>query len=244
MYNYSGVKYMVVNDLKGLYIAHRGIQVSNTIENTLPAFSLALDKKVPIELDLHILKDGNIVVFHDGNLKRLMGIDREISSYDYDELKHLTFPNTNIHIPLFQEVLDLVKGKVMIVIEIKQTKIISYQDYCSKLFSILKDYCGDFVVKSFDIRIVNWYLHNTDYITGLLITNKKKSFYNWLMNRRITISLLNPDFISVSYRILDKKMVQKFRKKKPVLVWTIDDLNKLSLVKPKADSYLIEKCYF
>lgn len=235
---------MEVNDLRGLYIAHRGIQNENTFENTIPAFSLAIDKKVPIELDLHVLKDGNIVVFHDDNLERLMGIDREISSYDYEELKKLTFPNTDIHIPLFQEVLDLVKGKVMIVIEIKRTKIISYQEYCKIVFSILKNYSGDFVVKSFDIRITNWFLKNTDYITGLLITKRKNSFYDWLMSRRITISLLKPDFISVNHIILSRKTVCEFRKTKPVLVWTIRDLDTLNNVKDKADSFLIEDFYF
>ena len=95
-----------------------------------------------------------------------------------DELKEISFPGTDIHIPLLQEVLELVKGKVMIVVEIKRTKIISYQDYCMKVFSILKDYPYDFVVKSFDIRIVNWFLRHTKYITGLLVFDPKKSFYN------------------------------------------------------------------
>ena len=50
--------FMVLEDLKGLYIAHRGIQNDDTIENTIPAFSFAISKKIPIEFDIHILKDG------------------------------------------------------------------------------------------------------------------------------------------------------------------------------------------
>ena len=235
---------MTVSDLKGLYIAHRGIQTEQVLENTIPAFSLALDKQVPIEFDIHILKDGNIVVYHDHNLHRLMGINREISSYDYEELKKLTFPNTNIHIPLFQEVLDLVKGKELLVIEIKRTKINSYREYCKKIVSILEKYSGDFVIKSFDIRIVHWFLKNTNYITGLLIANRKNSIYDFLMHRKCTLSILKPNFISVDASIVSSKMVQTFRKKRPVLVWTIRDMNTLNRVKDKADSYLIEKFYF
>ena len=78
---------MVLEDLKGLYIAHRGIQNDDTIENTIPAFSLAISKKIPIEFDIHILKDGKLVVFHDDTLKRLMGIDKRIEDYTYEELK-------------------------------------------------------------------------------------------------------------------------------------------------------------
>lgn len=233
-----------MNDLKGIYIAHRGIQNDSAIENTFPAFSLAVSKKVPIELDLHILKDGNIVVFHDSNLKRLFGIDREMSSYCYEELKELTFPNTGLHIPLFQEVLDLVGGKVLLIIEIKQTKIMSFSNYCQKIVSILKDYPYDFVVKSFDIRIVHWFLKHTSYITGLLIANRKGSFYDFLMHRKWIISCLNPDFLSVDYHIVSNSVIQYFRKQKPILVWTIRDSDILNDIKEKADSYLIEKFYF
>lgn len=235
---------MQLNDLKGLYIAHRGIQIENTIENTIPAFSLAISKKVPIELDLHILKDGNIVVFHDHNLKRLLGIDREISSYRYEELKELTFPNTKTHIPLFEDVLKLVSGKVLLVIEIKETKIMNYSGYCQKIVSVLENYPYDFVMKSFDIRIVHWFLKHTSYITGLLIANRKGSFYDFLMQKRIIISCLNPDFLSVDYHIASNSVIRDFRKKKPILVWTIRDINTLNKIKDKADSYLIEKFYF
>lgn len=238
---------MKVNDLKGLYIAHRGIHTGNIIENTIPAFSFALEKKVPIELDIHILKDGSLVVFHDENLKRLVGIDRNISDYTYDELKKITFPDTNIHIPLFEDVLDLISGKVLLVVEIKKSNIINYKKYCDKVISILKKYQYDFVVKSFDIRIVSYFLKKTSYITGLLIANPKRdkgTFYDVLMNKKITLSILKPYFISVDYHIVDKRFVQLFRKKGPVLVWTVCNLKILDRVKDKTDSYLIEKCYF
>ena len=235
---------MQLSDLNGLYIAHRGIQIENTIENTIPAFSLAIEKKVPIELDLHILRDGNIVVFHDHNLERLFGIDREISSYSYEELKKLTFSNTKIHIPLFEDVLKLISGKVLLVIEVKVTRIMRYSNYCKRVVSILKNYPYDFVVKSFDIRIVHWFLKHTSYITGLLIANRKGSFYDLLMHRRIIISWLNPNFLSVDYHIVSNSVIQNFRKEKPVLVWTIRDMNTLDRIRDQADSYLIEKFYF
>lgn len=233
---------MKLNDLKGLYIAHRGIQTNNTFENTLPAFSLALLKNVPIEFDLHLLKDGNVVVFHDDNLKRLTGIDRNISSYSYEELNKITFTN-DTHIPLFKDVLDLVDGKVLLVIEIK-TNGKFYKNYCKMIVSILKNYPYDFVIKSFDIRIVNWFLHHTNYISGLLIAKRKKSFYDWLMIKKTIIKTLKPDFISIDYKLLSSKVVQDFRKKRPVLVWTIRDIDTLNAVSKMADSYLIEKFYF
>lgn len=234
---------MKINDLKGLYIAHRGIQTDKTIENTLPAFSLAIDKKIPIEIDLHILKDKNIVVYHDNNLKRLMNIDRKLSSYTYNELKQLTFPNTDIHIPKLEDVLNFVHGKVLLIIEIKKCDTY-YKEYCRKIVSILKKYKYDFVIKSFDIRIVKWFLKNTDYITGLLIANRKKNIYDLIIMQKITFSIIKPNFLSVDSHIIEKKIIQNYRKKKPVLVWTINNLDTLNKVKDKADSFLIEKFYF
>lgn len=235
---------MRLNDLKGLYMAHRGIQNENTIENTFPAFSLAISKKVPIEFDLHILKDGAIVVFHDDNLKRLFGIDRNIEDYNYNELKKVFFPNTNIHIPLFTEVLELVNGKVPIIIEIKRSFKSNYCDYCKKITKILDNYKYDFVVKSFDIRIVYWFLHNTSYITGLLIARRKKSFYDLLMRQKILLKYLKPDFLSVDYHLLDYSSIKHYRVEKPVLAWTINNFEILDKIIDKADSYLIEKFYF
>lgn len=235
---------MNISDLNNLYIAHRGIQKDNTIENTIPAFSLAISKKVPIEFDLHILKDGAIVVFHDDNLKRLIGIDKNIEDYSYNELKEITFPSTNIHIPLFTEVLKLVDGKVLIIIEIKRSFKTNYCNYCKKISKILDDYKCDFMIKSFDIRIVYWFLHNTSYTTGLLIANRKKSFYDLLMRQSILLWCLKPDFLSVDYHILDCYAIKRYRLEKPVLTWTINNYEIMNKVKSKADGYLIEKFYF
>lgn len=232
---------MEVKDLKGLFIAHRGIHNDQIIENTIPAFSYAISKKIPIELDINILKDGNIVVYHDDDLKRLMGINRRLDSYCYSELEKLVFPNTNVHIPLFSDVLKLVSGKVLLVIEIKKTDIASYPKYCKKILQLLKNYTGDFVIKSFDIRIVSWFLKNTDYITGLLMIKRKNSIYDFIINQKITLSILRPDFISVDCHIIGNKLIQDFRQHHPVLVWTVKSQSILEQVKDKADSFLIDK---
>lgn len=232
-----------VNCLKGHMVAHRGIYGNRVVENTLDAFSLALSQEVPIELDLRILHDGNIVVFHDDNLKRLLGIDRDIFSYDYSELKKLRFPDTDAYIPLFQEVLDLVQGKVFLVIEIKRVKEVHYSNYLSSIVSILKKYSHNFVIQAFDIRIVHWFLKNTDYIVGLLIANRKNSFYDWIMRRQVIISILKPDFISVDYSIANTKVVQWFRKKGPVLLWTIKTREILDDVERFGDSYVVENLF-
>lgn len=42
-----------------------------------------------LEVDCHLTKDGKVVVFHDSNLLRLTGIDKDISALSYHELPTL-----------------------------------------------------------------------------------------------------------------------------------------------------------
>lgn len=50
--------------LNNVFFAHRGIHNNIDIpENSIIAFKLALNKNIPIELDVQLLKDDNIVVF-------------------------------------------------------------------------------------------------------------------------------------------------------------------------------------
>ena len=54
-------------------LAHRG-DSKRFPENTMPAFRSALQMKVDvIETDVHITKDGVVVIWHDDDLSRLCG---------------------------------------------------------------------------------------------------------------------------------------------------------------------------
>ena len=55
-------------------------------------------KKYIIELDVHLTKDNIVVVFHDNNLKRLTGINKNIKDLTYDEIKNI------IDVPTLNEV--------------------------------------------------------------------------------------------------------------------------------------------
>ncbi|TIC92478.1 Phosphatidylglycerol phospholipase C [Colletotrichum higginsianum] len=70
-------------------IAHRGFKALYP-ENTLLAFRGALDAGAhALETDLHLTRDGVVVLSHDGNLKRCFGVDRRISECDWDYLRTL-----------------------------------------------------------------------------------------------------------------------------------------------------------
>jgi len=82
--------------------AHRGASTLAK-ENTLEAFQLALDKGVDgLELDVHLSKDGEVMVFHDLMLNRMTGQSGCICDYTLEELKQPDFS-----IPTLREVYQM-----------------------------------------------------------------------------------------------------------------------------------------
>lgn len=99
-------------------IGHRGAK-GYVIENTLESFQKAIELNVDaIELDVHICKSGEIIVFHDFTLERLTNGFGEISKMTLEELNQLKIREKH-KIPTLEEVLNLIDKKCNINIELK-----------------------------------------------------------------------------------------------------------------------------
>ena len=84
--------------LKKYRYAHRGYHDKPVIpENSLPAFRRAIERGFGAELDVHLLKDGTLAVFHDSNLRRCANVEGEIEDLTLDELKQVA-ALTHLHI--------------------------------------------------------------------------------------------------------------------------------------------------
>ena len=217
-------------------IAHRGIHNEAIPENSMKAFSLALKKNIPIEFDVHILKDKNIVVFHDDNLKRMTNKDKFIKECTYEEIKDLKLKNTDEKIPLLKDVLKLVDGKVLLDIELKMD--VTDHSLEDGLIEILKDYNGEVILKSFDYRKVKYLKKHTNYKIGLLI--KRISGFKDFIIRNINFNILiKPDFLACNKNMLDCKSVKTF--KKDIYIWTIKNKDELKIY--KSDYYISENIF-
>ena len=149
-----------VNFLRKKLIAHRGLfdKNNNIPENSIIAFEQAIKYGYSIELDVHLLNDGKIVVFHDDNLKRMTGIDKKVKDCNYDEIKKLKLDNTDCEIPLFEDVLKLVDKKVPILIEIKNDRKTGETE--RELIKLLKNYKGEYAIQSFNPFSLIWFKKN------------------------------------------------------------------------------------
>ncbi len=132
--------------------AHRGLHDAEKPENTIPAFRAAVEAGYGIELDIQLSKDGKVVVFHDDTFTRLCGDDRRIEDTNYKSMKKLRIAKSAYTLPLFTEVLEVVGGKVPLIVEFKHRKDI--EPLCDAAIGILDKYKGDFCVESFDPRIM------------------------------------------------------------------------------------------
>lgn len=143
-----------------LRVAHRG-GAGLAPENTLAAFRQGLAfKPDAVELDLHMSRDGALVVAHDPDLKRATGKAVDIHELTLEQLRELnaaaTYQDKTIEpqrIPTLQEVLELVRGQASVQIEIKvRANKTRYAGIEAKVVEAVRHYdmIDDVVVISFD----------------------------------------------------------------------------------------------
>ncbi len=202
-------------------IAHRGVFDNKKVpENSLLSFQKALEKNYSIELDVQLTSDNQLVVFHDSTLERMTGINKELQDCSYNEIKKLHLLSTKEKIPTFQEVLDLTKDKVLLDIEIKDTKKI--EEVCSILISELEGY-HHYIIKSFNPRIVRYLKkHYPSIEVGYLIDFRyPKKWMKFFLPSRLMIKYSKADFLAIHKRLLNTSKFQSLKKKYPLFLWTI-----------------------
>lgn len=233
-----------LNFLKQNLIAHRGMHCieKGIPENSIEAFKQAIKNNYIIELDIHILKDNSIVVFHDDNLNRMTGVNKELKNVTYKEIKDLKLLNTNNYIPLLSDVLKLINGKVPVIIEFKYDVKTGRLE--EKAMEILKEYKGKYAVKSFNVLSVYWFKRNfPKVIRGQLVSKLEKdtNILRKLLWENMLFNLFTkPDFISYDINGLPNKTVEKYRKEKIILGWTIKNKEDMEKAKKYCDNYICE----
>lgn len=189
---------------KGTYFSHRGLFDNDTDhpENTLKAFKNAVDHGFGIELDTQLTKDKKVVVVHDESLLRNCGIDKTVQECTYEELKNYKIFKSDETIPLFEDVLKVIDGKVPLIVEVKVGT--DYLDTTVKGQEILDKYSGPYVVESFNPNVPRWYRKNRkDVIRGQLAYNSihdhnnKFPFYvKFCLSNTLFNIISRPDFVA------------------------------------------------
>ncbi len=231
--------------LNGLLIAHRGLhQNENGIpENSLKAFKAAIENGFAIENDIHITKDGKIVVFHDDSLKRMCGVDKIIEDLTLEEIKKYPLLNSNEYIPTLKECLALIDGKVPLLVEFKCRSLISCTELCEKANEILSDYKGKYFVQSFYPFVIKWYRKNRpDILRGQLAEAfKGEELHKRALGNMLLNFISRPDFISYRHNHKNKFMFRLSKKLGGFPVgWTFTSQEEIDASKSDFKAFIFE----
>lgn len=212
---------------KNLDYAHRGLHGGGRAENSLSAFKAAADAGFAIELDVRLSSDGVLMVFHDDTLDRMTEVTGRVDSVTAKELSALTLGGTEDTIPTFAEVLELVGGRVPILVEIKEDA----GKYCvtEKTVEALKAYKGEFLIESFNpLALARVKKLMPDAVRGILSESflKEKKYRSptyFLLQNLLLNFLCKPDFVAFNHEHSKNCALRLVRRifRVPTLAWTV-----------------------
>ena len=215
--------------------AHRGFHGPGIPENSMAAFRAALDLGAGIECDVRLSGDGEVVIFHDHDLRRLCASALAVESTTAKILVSQRLYDSGEHIPTLAQLLELVAGKVPLLIELKcrggnATRI------AAAVADRIADYAGAIGVMSFEPKAIRWFArHRPRMRRGLVISERASAFDRWRGLR-----LARPLFIAVDRVALGRPWVARARAKHWLYSWTIRTAEQRETAQVHADALIWE----
>lgn len=201
-------------------VAHRGF-TNESNENTLSSIHEAWRYDAPaVEVDIQLLKDGNIVLFHDSEIK-----GRSLSELDYSELQRLT---PEYHIPTITEALAQIPASKSIILDLKSNSQAFASALCARLTESELDF--GIIIQSPDLRVLDQIARRLSdgvsyhYLTKLErrgITGKKPTAEELIAN----VSSSKVHGVSAKgRRFIDQSFIESIQNAGLTFyVWTIND---------------------
>lgn len=231
--------------LRGWLYAHRGLHDGNVNvpENSMAAFAKALEGGYGMELDVQLTRDHQLVVHHDGNLKRVCGVDRLICETDFADLPLL--PDGS-RIPLLSEVLELVKGRAPLIVEIKRNGGAARN--AAAAWQLLKAYSGPYCVESFDPAALRYFRrHAPGIVRGQLAYGGKwipedMNYPTYVALKHLLVNVIGrPHFVAYSVPTdhVPAMWLMKHLFRLPLAGWTIRSQEVLDYARAEGYAYPI-----
>lgn len=234
-------------------IAHRGLfdAAAGRIENTRAAFQAALDADLGIECDVRPAAGGVPVVFHDDIVDRLIdgsGPVAELTAIDLEQLKYRGQDDT---ILTFTELLDLVGGRVPLLVEIKSEWDPPDHGFLFRLCRMAAYYDGPIALMSFDPAVVELVKQYAPQVPRGIISGSFEGDGWW--NDRIDASraarlrdLAEGDPATTDFYAYEVKALQSAAPRRvrelgvPLFTWTVRSQEDRALAEQFADAPIFE----
>ena len=200
-------------------IAHRGFS-GKYAENTLLAFSKAIEAGADgIETDLQLSLDGEIILFHDSNLKHLTGVDAKSESLTLKALKKL-YVNEVESIPTLDELLHLAEGKINLVLEVKYNPN-TYKQLCEILVSKIENKLDWVEVSCFEDVVLAY----VDTLNPDIKLHKLIEDSNILKDKKLEAEYDYVSYFDIDVTLRDMVLESGLMKRKKVIFWTVGKEN-------------------
>ena len=176
-------------------------------------------------------------------------MDGYVSDYTLEELQKIHLENSDQTIPTLEQVLEVVDGKVPLIIEYKMDRPLTR--VCELGNELLSSYQGTYCIESFHPFALMWYKkHRPEVMREQLSGNlaketknpKNKVIYT-LVTFLLTNILTKPDFIAYDHRYVNNisRKVCKWLGALSV-AYTIKSVERYEEVKKDFDMFIFDSC--
>lgn len=230
--------------IKDTLFAHRGLHNNkqNIPENSLLAFKRAFDKGYGIELDLHLIKDKSLIVFHDSSLMRLAKVDLKVEDNNYEDLKKIKLLQSGENIPLLSDLLEILPKGTPMLVEFKANKY--YKEMIESFIQMMESREVIFAIQSFDPRVLHYFKKKApNMLRGQIAesTKSKRTIANFFMNVFLYNVFTKPDFINYHFEDLPNKRIDKLKKKGITIIsYTVKSQKSFDFIKSRYDNCVFE----
>lgn len=207
--------------------AHRGLVGPNAPENTAAAFRRAADAGVNIELDVRMCSDG-LVIMHDGKITLPTGERRRVRDMTIKQLKSVPLAG-GARIATLDEALEAVGGRAGLIIEIKDTGVMSAIRICDALAPVLRAYKGAFCVESFNPWALRKFMNRMPDVPRGQLTASFASARSqcgaaagWIFSNLLFCPMSRPAFVAYEYgKPLSRGLRAWIRRGGKCALWTV-----------------------
>jgi glycerophosphoryl diester phosphodiesterase len=197
---------------------HRGNPAEHP-ENTLASFRSAIDAGCDmVECDVHLTTDGELAVIHDHMLERTTNGTGLVGAHTLAELRELD-AGKGQQIPLLEELFELVRDRVGLVIETKQNPV-PYPGLEEKLAAVIR---GQGMVER--VSVISFHHRRIRHLkevapeleVGIIDASRP-------VDPVAMLQAAGADLFSSYWGTLDPEMVEEIRAAQGAVgIWTVDD---------------------
>ena len=182
-----------------------------------------MERGFGIECDIQMSRDHVPMVFHDWELDRLTSDRGKVAAKPAEELCQLTLGETVQTLWTLAQLLELVDGKVPILIEVKSLPHFAIHEACAAIARVIGTYFGPLAVMSFDPRMGEWFArHAPQYTRGLVCTDTLDHGWKHSWRQPHALERAQPDFLACDIRDLPNAVCGLWREAdRPLLTWTV-----------------------